>query len=155
MLPTPRERALPRSKLGSLFAAATAASKGIELIRRTVADHGRVGSEIARLHFLGLLAEALLKDEQTEEGLTVLSEALSVVHRIGGHYFVAELYRLKGELLLKVENGRSRSEDRRSRIEDRDPRSSILNPFLHRKNAFIRPSKLPGGRARDLWSYEP
>ncbi len=97
--------------------------EGIALIRQTLADHGRVGSEIARLHFLGLLAEALLKDEQTEEGLAVLSEALSAGHRIGGHYFEAELYRLKGELLLKAENRRLRIEDRRSRIEDRDPQS--------------------------------
>ncbi|MCI0388941.1 MAG: AAA family ATPase [Acidobacteria bacterium] len=91
-------------------------SEGIALIRQTLADHGRIGSEIARIHFLGLLAEALLQDEQTEEGLAIVSEVLSAVHHIGVHYFEAELHRLKGELLLKVEN-------RRSRIEGRSPHS--------------------------------
>jgi predicted ATPase len=75
-------------------------SEGVTQIRQTLAAHGKFGSEIARIHFLGLLAETLLKDRQTEDGLTVLSEALSAVHRIGGHYYEAEMYRLKGELIL-------------------------------------------------------
>jgi predicted ATPase len=37
---------------------------------------------------------------QIEAGLAVLAEALTVVHDNGEHHYEAELYRLKGELLL-------------------------------------------------------
>ena len=59
-----------------------------------------------RPHFLALLAEALGKSEQAEEGLRVLEEALVVAHRNGEGYYQAELYRIKGELLLMQATGR-------------------------------------------------
>jgi predicted ATPase len=37
---------------------------------------------------------------QNEEGLLILDEALEVAHRNGERYYEAELYRLKGEVLL-------------------------------------------------------
>jgi hypothetical protein len=48
---------------------------------------------------LALLAESVWEVEQPEEGLLVLAEALAEVHK-GWRYCEAELYRLKGELLL-------------------------------------------------------
>jgi predicted ATPase len=54
-----------------------------------------------RLYFLALLAEAYGVAGQTEEGLTVLAEALTVVDRTGERFYEAELYRLKGELTLQ------------------------------------------------------
>src|SRR5678815_4828426 len=50
---------------------------------------------------MALLAQALNKSNQTSEGLTILEEALAVASRSGELYYQAELYRLKGELLLK------------------------------------------------------
>jgi predicted ATPase len=47
------------------------------------------------------LAEAYGKAGQVDEGLAVLDEALAVMHKHGEWYYEAELYRLKGELLLK------------------------------------------------------
>jgi predicted ATPase len=49
---------------------------------------------------LALLVEAFAKAGQVQEGLRVLDEALGVVHRNGENYYLAELYRIKGELLL-------------------------------------------------------
>jgi predicted ATPase len=43
----------------------------------------------------------LMKDEQIEEGLALVDETLEAAIRTGGYYLLAELYRLKGELLLK------------------------------------------------------
>jgi len=40
---------------------------------------------------------------QVEEGLNVLAEALNVADKTGERFYEAELYRLKGELLLKSE----------------------------------------------------
>ncbi|HTG74182.1 MAG TPA: hypothetical protein VMB70_10445, partial [Terriglobia bacterium] len=60
-----------------------------------------------------LLAEALRKARRAEEGLRVLEEALTIAHRDSERYYLAELYRLKGELLLQqtslraVSSGRS------------------------------------------------
>ena len=49
---------------------------------------------------MAFLAEAHGKVGQAEEGLTALAEALAAVHKTGERFYEAELYRLKGELLL-------------------------------------------------------
>jgi predicted ATPase len=46
------------------------------------------------------LAEAWAKAGQPGEGLTTLAEAFALVEETDGRYWEAELYRLKGELLL-------------------------------------------------------
>jgi predicted ATPase len=46
-----------------------------------------------------LIAEAYGTGGQTAEGLAELAEAQARVDKIGGYYYAAELYRLKGELL--------------------------------------------------------
>ena len=46
------------------------------------------------------------KSGQTEEGLTVLAEALAVVDKTGERVYEAELYRLYGELSLRRANRR-------------------------------------------------
>src|SRR6516165_5869398 len=58
------------------------------------------GAELARPRILALLAEACAKGGQVEEGLSVLAEALALVHKTGECCYEAELYRLQGELLL-------------------------------------------------------
>ena len=59
------------------------------------------GQRLDRPYYLALLAEAYGKVGQTEEGLTVLAEALAVVDKTGERCYEAELYRLKGELTLQ------------------------------------------------------
>jgi predicted ATPase len=44
---------------------------------------------------------------QTEEGLTVLAEALATTNKTEERFYEAELYRLKGELMLKQSSVRS------------------------------------------------
>src|SRR5215510_10827394 len=72
----------------------------IEQIRQGLAGYQATSAEVIRPHFLALLAEALGKNGQAEQGLRVLEEALVAAHRTGERYYEAELYRLKGELLL-------------------------------------------------------
>ena len=43
------------------------------------------------------------KPGKAEEGLRALAEALTVVDKSGERFYEAELYRLKGELLLNAE----------------------------------------------------
>jgi hypothetical protein len=47
-----------------------------------------------------MLAEMLGKAGQIEEGIAILSEAFAAVDRTDERFYEAELYRLKGELML-------------------------------------------------------
>jgi predicted ATPase len=69
-------------------------------MRQGLAAWRATGAEVFRPHYLALLAEAYGKAGQAEQGLTVLAEALAIVERTGEHWWEAESYRLKGELLL-------------------------------------------------------
>ncbi len=80
--------------------------EAIEQMRQGLAAQEATGTELERPHFLALLAEALGKNGQTEEGLRKLEKALSLVHQNGEREYQAELYRLKGELLLMQATGR-------------------------------------------------
>src|SRR5919108_15502 len=60
-----------------------------------------IQSRLLRPYCLALLAEAHGHMRQTEAGLAVLAEALTVAHANGEHHYEAELYRLQGELLLQ------------------------------------------------------
>jgi class 3 adenylate cyclase/predicted ATPase len=63
----------------------------------------RQGPTLVREHssYAVPLAEAYGNEGQSEEGLRVISEDLARVHKIGERFYEVELYRVKGELLLK------------------------------------------------------
>jgi predicted ATPase len=75
--------------------------EGIAAMRQGLAALRATGGELRRPQFLALLAEAYGERGQSEEGLNVLVEALAAVEKTGERYYEAELYRLRGELLLK------------------------------------------------------
>jgi predicted ATPase len=74
--------------------------EGIAHIRRGLADIQATGQELWRSQFLTHLAEAFGEAGQPEEGLRALTEAFDQASKTHEHLFEAELYRLKGELLL-------------------------------------------------------
>jgi class 3 adenylate cyclase/predicted ATPase len=90
--------------------------EGIAQICAGLAAYRATGAELERSYFLGLLAEAYGKVGRHEEGLRVVGEALAEVHKHGVRFYEAELYRLKGELLLIRNGGRGGS--RTSAIEE-------------------------------------
>lgn len=63
------------------------------------------GGKLLRPYALTLLANAYGETEQWKEGLTVLREALAQVQASGESWWEAELYRLRGELLLQRKAG--------------------------------------------------
>ena len=68
------------------------------------------GRELGLPYILALLAEAYGKVGQTEEGLSMLTEALAIVDKTEERWCEAELYRLYGELSLRsgeTETGRT------------------------------------------------
>ncbi len=75
--------------------------EGINQIRRGLEAYQATNAALERPYFLAILAEAYGRGRQVKEGLTVLAEALAMVEKTGARSHEAELYRLKGELLLK------------------------------------------------------
>jgi tetratricopeptide (TPR) repeat protein len=84
-----------------LDTAAAWEQEGIAQMRQGIAAWRAGGAEQHLPYYLALLAEAYGKAGQAEEGLSVLAEGLTAVHKTGERQHEAELYRLKGELLLK------------------------------------------------------
>jgi len=75
--------------------------EGIEELQQGLAAYRATGSEGRRCQYLAMLAEAYAKGGHGEEGLNAVSEALATAARTGERYPEAELFRLKGELLLR------------------------------------------------------
>jgi predicted ATPase len=76
-------------------------AEGMAQMRQGIAAWRATGAELARPYWLAPLAEAYGKAGQADEGLRVLAEALTAVHNTGERHHEADLYRLKGEFLLK------------------------------------------------------
>lgn len=87
---------------GSALVQQGSLDEGIEQIRQGLAVYDTTGAKLARPHFLALLIDALGKAQQTDEALRVADEALELSSRSGEERYVAEIYRLKGELLLDL-----------------------------------------------------
>jgi TOMM system kinase/cyclase fusion protein len=75
--------------------------EGTAQIRQGLATSQAMGLQAVLPYHLALLAEAYGKAGQGKEGLRVLAEALTMVNNTGERNYEAELYRLKGELLLQ------------------------------------------------------
>jgi predicted ATPase len=74
--------------------------KGTALMRQGLESWQSTGSLTYRTYYLALLAEALGRNGQVDEGLSLLNEALGLVEETSERLFEAELHRLRGELLL-------------------------------------------------------
>jgi predicted ATPase len=77
-----------------------------------------MGVGLSRPSYLAMLAEAYGKEGQATEGLKVLAEALAMVNKNGESVWEAELYRLKGELLLVQEGYRPQAVGCRDKTEE-------------------------------------
>ena len=76
-------------------------AEGHGQFREGLAAHRAIGAETGQSLFLALLGEAYGEDDQVEEGPRTVVEALSHAERTEEHWYEAELYRLRGELLLQ------------------------------------------------------
>jgi predicted ATPase len=75
--------------------------EGLAEMRQGLAVYWGTGAELVRPYWLALLAEGYTKLGRLEDGLSTLAEALTAAHNTGECWWEAELYRLKGELLLQ------------------------------------------------------
>jgi predicted ATPase/DNA-binding winged helix-turn-helix (wHTH) protein len=79
-----------------------AVAEGMAQLRDGLTAYRAIGAALGCPHFLGLLAQACGRAGQTGQGFVILEEALTTAHHTGERLYEAELYRLRGELLLQV-----------------------------------------------------
>jgi TOMM system kinase/cyclase fusion protein len=75
--------------------------RGIAQMHQALTAYLATGAAVRRPYYLALLAEPYGKVGKTSEGLAVLTEALTLVHQSGEHWWESELHRLRGELGLR------------------------------------------------------
>ena len=105
--------------------------EGIAFIQQGIAMWREVGAEVSLPYYFFLLAEARGRDGDPQEGIEILDEALSVVSRTGDRWWEAELYRLKGDLVLQVQRPGSEvqgQEDQKAKGKRQKPTS--LFPYV-------------------------
>jgi predicted ATPase/class 3 adenylate cyclase len=78
---------------------------GVARIRQAWIDLRATGSRLFLPQLSVWLAEGYAALGQTTEALNVIAEALEFVHQTDERWWEAEIYRLKGELLVKGEGG--------------------------------------------------
>ncbi len=75
--------------------------RGITIIREALAEYEATEQHLYRPYALSLLAQIYSNAREYEPARAALDEALSLANRSGLHFWDAELYRLKGEILLQ------------------------------------------------------
>lgn len=75
--------------------------EGLQQMQQGLSARQATGAELAQPYFLALQAEVYGKLGQGERAQTALSEALTAMRATGEQRLEAELYRLKGELILQ------------------------------------------------------
>jgi predicted ATPase len=85
--------------------------EGITAMREGLAAYEATGAGMGKTLFLSLLADTYGKAGQPEAGLQSLSEAFDFLDKANERVYEAELWRLKGELLLQQENQKTKNKD--------------------------------------------
>jgi predicted ATPase len=75
--------------------------EGISLLRSGLSAYRATGAKLLMPQYIALLARACEIAGQVEEALTLSDRALQIGERTGERWFVPELYRHKGQLLLR------------------------------------------------------
>jgi predicted ATPase len=90
-------------------------------MKEGLAGYEATGAKIGCPWFMAGIAEACSNAGRTEEGLTILSAALTMALTTQDRCFEAELYRIKGELTLQLE-----SKEQRARSTEQEAETCFL-----------------------------
>ena len=108
--------------------------EGIAQMQQGLAACRATGTEVVPMRYLPWLAAAYAKVGQAEQGLAVLAEVSALMDKTGARLGEAELYRLRGELVLQSGIRGPASEVTNSPessvqgLESSKTKSQILNP---------------------------
>ncbi|MFK7831277.1 MAG: AAA family ATPase [Congregibacter sp.] len=78
-------------------------AEGLEKMREGISLLGATGAEIGKPMMLALVADALGKSGEPEQGLQELDAALAQIERWGERFYLAECYRLQGEMFARLD----------------------------------------------------
>jgi predicted ATPase len=76
-------------------------AEGMSLLRSGSSAYSATGADTRISFHIALLAKACEIAGQVEEALSLVGDALQIAERIGERWFAAELYRHKGQLMLR------------------------------------------------------
>jgi class 3 adenylate cyclase/predicted ATPase len=76
-------------------------------IRQGLVDWRATGSQLGTTYFLYLLADVLARAGEVTEALEILGEASTFAHETGEGFWLAAIFRLRGELLATMGDARS------------------------------------------------
>lgn len=79
--------------------------EGIAQLINGIATYQEAGAELGCSYFLALLAAARGRAGHPQVGLDAVADALAMTNRTGEHFYEAELYRIKGALVLQCPGG--------------------------------------------------
>ena len=96
-------------QLGKAKAALGEAQEAIGLVGNTLPAWQGSGAETTSSYFLSGLAEGYRAAGQDGQALEVVAQGLEHAQRLGEHWYDAELYRLRGELLARREDTRAQA----------------------------------------------
>jgi len=77
-------------------------AKGIDQLQRGLAAHMATGAKLWCPDLLGMLADRLGKAGRVKEALEAVSKALAMAEETEQYYWMAELYRINGELIIQA-----------------------------------------------------
>ena len=82
----------------------------LERAKQVIASQRAKGVLLAMTGFLAMLGEVFRLAGRCAEGLAVIAEALAQVERTGERVYEAEIWRIKGELLLQAAASQAQTE---------------------------------------------
>jgi predicted ATPase/DNA-binding winged helix-turn-helix (wHTH) protein len=84
--------------------------EGIAGLRRSLDAYQAIGADSGLPQYLAMLAEAHARAGQTAEGLEAVGQALEIIDRTDERWWEADLYRLRGELMLAASGSGTEAE---------------------------------------------
>jgi predicted ATPase len=75
---------------------------GVVLIQEGITLLNQIGANMDRPYLLALLSESCAANGQVSEALALVAEALGLVRESRAYFYEAELYRLRGVLVLQT-----------------------------------------------------
>jgi adenylate cyclase len=104
--------------------------EGIAQMRQGLSGLQATGAELVRPYIFAKLAEAYGAGGHPEEGLASLAEALTVAYKTGERWSEAEVYRLRGQLMLQKFHGSD------SRMQAPDFQHATSSPHTEAEACF-------------------
>jgi predicted ATPase len=113
----PQEAEWARAFQGSANALRGRADEGIAQLQQSLAALQQLGSDLVRTVFLTLLADAFQRAGRVDDGLRTIEEGFQQAERTIERGFLAELHRVRAELLLLRHDSAGAEENLRTAIE--------------------------------------